>query len=122
MTTKNRAATKATKSPKRTPPKRAAKPAPAAAASGVYFVQAGAGGLIKIGRALRLRHRVRDLRRMNGAPLIVLGYVAGADRERGLHMRFARDRAHGEWFRASAPLLRFITASATRPIPAPEDT
>lgn len=76
----------------------------------IYFVQAGNGGPIKIGRtSLVVRYRVRELQ--IGCPyelLLLATMPGGLAKERALHARFRGDRLRGEWFRPSPELLGLI--------------
>lgn len=75
----------------------------------VYFIEAVGLELIKIGQTRLLDDRIRSLATGSPVPLKLIGYIAGtAARERKLHKQFARDRAHGEWFRATPELRRYI--------------
>lgn len=78
----------------------------------VYFVQQGASGPIKIGKAANVAARIASLQTANPYPLTLLGTAAGGiERERELHERFAADRLHGEWFAPSLALLDFIESA-----------
>jgi hypothetical protein len=73
----------------------------------VYFVRAAQG--IKIGYTANLKER----HRMLGGEL--LGSVPGdRDRERELHLLFADDKIHGEWFKESPSLQEFIRVHLER--------
>jgi hypothetical protein len=72
-----------------------------------YFIQGQQGGNIKIGVALSPEDRLRDLQCGSPVPLVLLAFI-NSNKESELHQLFAEDRAHGEWFRPSAQLLRFI--------------
>lgn len=75
----------------------------------VYFIQAAASHLIKIGSASNPRARLRSLQVGSPDQLRLLGHIpGGAKRERDLHERFASDRSHGEWFKPSVGLTDFI--------------
>lgn len=80
----------------------------------VYFLQPVNGGLIKIGKAVQVDRRITEIQNMNAVTLNVLAVERnvkprrGTDRERALHLRFAKDRAHGEWFHPSAELVSYI--------------
>lgn len=81
------------------------------ATSWVYFVQAGEGGPIKIGRSADLEARVSALQTANANVLRVIGKYPGRSAvERGLHTLFAkyRTRDGGEWFHPSPELMAFI--------------
>lgn len=75
----------------------------------VYFVQATRCRLIKIGYSDEPLVRLRSLRMSGPDELTLLAVKRGdmAD-ERELHATFARFRLHGEWFKPSKRLLRFI--------------
>jgi hypothetical protein len=75
----------------------------------VYFVEAEGLDRIKIGTATDIEKRFAELRTMSPVPLKLLAAVqGGVPVEQALHDRFAADRLHGEWFRASADLRSLI--------------
>jgi hypothetical protein len=77
----------------------------------LYFLQATRSGLVKIGRATSYRARLSAIRSQSPEPIRVLGIVETADPvrlEAQMHQRFARLRAHGEWFRPDAAMLGLI--------------
>lgn len=77
----------------------------------VYFVQGVDGGPIKIGYTTSMEADGRLAGLQCGSPvqLRVLHTVRGNQRlERELHVRFAVDRLHGEWFRPSDDLLYWL--------------
>lgn len=78
--------------------------------SGVYFVQEGERGPIKIGVARRVEFRFSDLQVGNPRPLRLLHVISGGTdaHERSLHRRFHSLRIRGEWFEPGAELLRHI--------------
>jgi excisionase family DNA binding protein len=67
----------------------------------VYFMISA--GLIKIGWATNVLHRLKGLQCMSAVPVTLLGFIPEKTRvfERELHGRFAADRKHGEWFTIS---------------------
>lgn len=66
---------------------------------GVYFVQHGDTGNIKIGCARSVQARLRGLRAMSPVPLRFLGAIPGYRREeRLLHEKLHEYRLHSEWF------------------------
>lgn len=72
----------------------------------VYFIQAGAGGPIKIGVAKDVRRRIANLQISNAAELTLLrAFVGGEAEERVLHERFAEYRIAGEWFHAEPDVV-----------------
>lgn len=79
-----------------------------------YFLQAGAGGPIKIGCTRNLAVRIRTLMTMSPVPLRLLGVMKG-DHEDACHMRLGVYRIHGEWFAAAEPVSEFIRANAITP-------
>jgi ORF6N domain-containing protein/Meiotically Up-regulated Gene 113 (MUG113) protein len=76
-----------------------------------YFLQAGAGGPIKIGSTRNLAVRIRTLMTMSPVPLRLLGVMKG-DHEEACHLRLGAFRIHGEWFTPEEPVLQFIRANA----------
>lgn len=78
-----------------------------------YFVRAGDGGPIKIGRTTDLRQRLSSLRLACPYGCTCIGVLVG-DHEARLHERFAGLRIHGEWFTAGAELLEYIESHARK--------
>lgn len=67
--------------------------------SGVYFIQQGNDGPIKIGYAADVEKRLATLQVGNPTPLNLLGVHKGTMKtEKELHKRFAEHRLSGEWF------------------------
>lgn len=78
----------------------------------VYFLEASSAHVIKIGWSRYVGGRIKNLRTGSPVPLRFLGCIAGGmNLERELHMKFAKYRKHGEWFRASVELRQFIDAT-----------
>lgn len=76
---------------------------------GVYFLQGELSSLIKIGVSGHVENRVSTHRSNNAEPLHLRLIIPGDIRTEGLlHLWFAADRRHGEWFRPSPALLDFI--------------
>ena len=73
----------------------------------VYFIQAGDGGPIKIGRAVDVIRRLHGLQAASWEELRLLS-ATGAVTEREMHQRFASLRIRGEWFKPSVELLELI--------------
>jgi T5orf172 domain len=74
----------------------------------VYFAKKR--GLIKIGFSSDPRTRLRALGRTR-----FLGcMLGGRELEKKLHAMFAKQRVHGEWFKAESTLKDYIAARATR--------
>lgn len=81
----------------------------------IYFLQASAGGAIKIGTTKCLSQRLGCLRSETGEELRVLAVMdGGRPEEKSLHRRFAHLRigkyALCEWFDPAGDLLDFITS------------
>ena len=77
---------------------------------GVYFVQAGAAGPIKIGVSADITARLKELQTASPYPLRLLATLDGATQktETQLHQHFASARRHGEWFEPVPELLALI--------------
>lgn len=93
----------------------------------IYFVQAEAGGLIKIGASDYPATRLRQIQSFCPIPLRLLGVVPGIQHESAtlevdLHCRFHRFRAHGEWFEPTPGLLAYIRDNAISWTDKPERT
>ena len=74
----------------------------------VYFIEAE-NGLVKIGQTKSIRERFKKLQTGAAGQLTLLGITFGDQAfERELHVRFAADRATGEWFKASLELREFL--------------
>jgi hypothetical protein len=72
----------------------------------IYFVQAGEGPAVKIGKADDVAARLRELQCGNHLVLRVLRVVEGGRREEAwLHARYAHKRLRGEWFEFCAEML-----------------
>ena len=74
-----------------------------------YFIQdtESRNHLIKIGRSLEPIRRLNDLQNSSPVRLRLIGLVL-EDIEGKLHTRFKEQRQHGEWFRPTRALLKFI--------------
>lgn len=84
--------------------------------SRVYFVRAGDHGFIKVGVAVDVAARIRELQTGNPTKLVLLGTIVG-DRslEAAIHRRFRDSRVRGEWFMGLAGMQRFIAEHAEVP-------
>jgi hypothetical protein len=77
----------------------------------VYFIQAEAGGPIKIGISRDVERRRGELQRAERQALKVLATFEGTIQdESAMHTRFAAHRLHGEWFSPAPDLLSHIAA------------
>lgn len=76
----------------------------------VYFIQGFSGGPIKIGTALNLAKRFRNIQTCSPVALRVIHAIpnTGRETERKLHKHFAAYRLHGEWFEPTPVLLEYI--------------
>lgn len=74
---------------------------------GVYFVQMGAGGPIKIGTTINCKRRMRKMQTDNPYPLRLLALQPewGSAEERSLHSRFAVHKLLGEWFNPAPEII-----------------
>ena len=80
---------------------------------GIYFIQSGDGGPIKIGWTGGLGLRLWALQVGNPEQLRVLAsYAAGRDEELRLHDRFRHLHIRGEWHHPGLDLLAFISTIA----------
>lgn len=79
----------------------------------VYFIggELRRGRLIKIGRARNVDARLRQLQTGSPVKLHIFAAVEG-DRidEARFHVRFAKHREHGEWFKLTDSMVRIIRA------------
>ena len=84
----------------------------------VYFIRCQVTGLIKIGwTESHPSNRFNALRPLSPTPLEFLGVIRGyLGDENSLHLRFKADRDHGEWFRPSEGLVRYIAEHAKPPL------
>lgn len=88
---------------------RAHEPDHQAGSSRVYFLHAPAVGMVKIGRSRNIEQRMIDLRCASPVPLkLIMTVDGGLTTERMMHERFKPYRKHGEWFKASRTLMRWI--------------
>lgn len=79
----------------------------------VYFLQRPEGGLIKIGKSIRLTERLKVLSDQAGCQLRVLAVIDGNyPEERSLHLRFDHLRVDLEWFDPAQELIDFIAREA----------
>lgn len=87
----------------------------------VYFVHARRSNLIKIGYTGRApRERLAGMQVFSPERLVCLGVIPGTRAtERKLHEKLAHRRSHGEWFRPTRGLWRFIRRRA-EPMPTPK--
>jgi Meiotically up-regulated gene 113 len=77
----------------------------------IYFVQAVDGGPIKIGIAVDVDRRLRQLQ--TGSPVrlrVTRTMTGGAEKEVALHQRFKSNQLWGEWFAATPELARLARA------------
>ncbi len=83
----------------------------------VYFIQcAPPVGPVKIGWSKSLEQRLSQLRMCNPYPLLLcLATPGGRDLEEALHVRFSKQRIHGEWFTFLGPVLNHINEQARDP-------
>lgn len=84
--------------------------------AGIYFIQSGSSGPIKIGYSTDITTRLEGFQMGCPIPLRVLAYIPemSLKDERKLHRQFATSRCHGEWFNPSKELRKFIKEEATK--------
>lgn len=88
----------------------------ASALSGVYFVQQGESGPIKIGWSRNVRSRLATLQTATHERLRLLLVLGGKpEDERRLHSWFAHERRGGEWFHSDGEVGAFVAAKLARP-------
>ena len=81
----------------------------------VYFIADETGEKVKIGITEDVQQRLRSLQMSSPTPLRLSGTIRGGRRvEAELHERFARIRLHGEWFKLTPELDKYIQAHAER--------
>ena len=75
----------------------------------VYFIEAPAVSMIKIGHSISPLKRLAEIATISPVPLQLLASIEGrASIEIGLHRAFADVRSHGEWFRDHPDLRELI--------------
>jgi hypothetical protein len=85
----------------------------------VYFIQSTVGGPIKIGHSSDLAARLVQMQSHCPFPLVVLCTMPGGRvEEHALHVQFAADLSHGEWFTPSSALAAHIETlgGSARPV------
>ncbi len=84
--------------------------------AGVYFLQGGDDGAIKIGMSRDITRRVSELQKCSPVELRIIGtierMVGAAVLEASFHKRLAEHRLHGEWFK-NCDEVRLVIARAT---------
>ena len=92
----------------------------------VYFIQAGDELAVKIGSTVELEKRLLALQTSNHLRLRLIGAIdlrklgvqenlnrvefgqLARTREAEIHKQFASDRIHGDWFKLTSELVKFI--------------
>ena len=88
----------------------------------VYFVRADDLNIVKIGYTDNLRLRLDTLRGMSPVGLsLIASFQAPPEYERSLHKKFAYLRDHGEWFKYTSEIHRFIKDKKSAPPPQSEE-
>ncbi len=73
----------------------------------VYFMYSA--GKIKIGYSADVLKRLTDLSNAAASPVELIAVLPGnRDLEKRLHRTFKPDRVHGEWFKPSSEIRRFL--------------
>lgn len=79
-----------------------------------YFIQEDrVGGLIKIGKSVDPRNRLKSLATGNSVRLVLLGCTS--ESEEALHLRFKQERVSGEWFYPSTEILSYACRQLREP-------
>lgn len=82
---------------------------------GVYFIQAGEDGPIKIGRSRNVKARLASLQVSAPERLTLIAfYAAPPVEEARLHRLLAEHRITGEWFRPHADVLAVVAEAKSR--------
>jgi hypothetical protein len=77
----------------------------------VYFLLSHDASMAKIGKSMRPRARIREIRHMNPHVVSVLLTIPGYTHvEAWCHGRFGHLRSHGEWFFYRTDLVEFVDA------------
>lgn len=85
----------------------------------VYFIEGEGTGRVKIGVSHDPTFRLASLQAGSPVALHLRGVLPGGVAvEQALHLRFAEQREHGEWFRLTGELVD-VVASARPPAPVP---
>lgn len=75
----------------------------------VYFIYCEKENLVKIGFTRYLERRFNNLKTMSPSKIVLLGSIEGTKlTEEKLHAKFNKSRAHGEWFRLTKSLSRYL--------------
>jgi hypothetical protein len=84
---------------------------------GVYFIQVGVDGPIKIGFARNPTMRLRAIQSCNHEPTTLVGLIDGDGAlEQILHDRFAKCWLRGEWFKPEPELIEFLKGLPSVPL------
>lgn len=73
----------------------------------VYFMQAD-NGMIKIGKSMCAEDRLKQLKTLSPADIVLIDAPLCNDSESKLHKIFAHLRHHGEWFIPGQDLINYI--------------
>lgn len=78
----------------------------------VYFIEAKGGDVVKIGKTLDLKNRIRELQIANHCDLVVLARPNLPQAvERLLHDFLSEHRVRGEWFKKCDAVMAVIEAA-----------
>lgn len=84
----------------------------------VYFIQAGAGGPIKIGVATDIARRVATLQTGSPEPLVVLATIAGGRAVEGrFHRALSLHRLRSEWFNPTPEVAQAVDLARRGELP-----
>lgn len=81
----------------------------------IYFARMRNGGPIKIGYTTDVKSRFCALQTSAPTTLVCLRLIEGTIKEeQEIHRKFHRIRKHGEWFRSTLPLTKYIASLAPK--------
>lgn len=82
-------------------------PRPLERTTNIYFIRGG--DLVKIGSAVDVQARLKALQTGSPVRLELIGALSAfAGEEYEFHAELAKFRVHGEWFKATEPVLGYI--------------
>lgn len=80
----------------------------------VYFLEAAGLDRVKIGWSIKHSNRQKDIQSCCPVTLqVVHTEPGGRPREQALHLQFAADRLHGEWFTFSDAIRNYVASNKT---------
>lgn len=75
----------------------------------VYFIKADNTGLVKIGKSVNPKNRLKELQTGSANKLNIIKTIdGGVYLEQAIHAYFAHLRKHGEWFKPDTEMRKFL--------------